>query len=451
MNSRPLTYLGPARRLVNSTSVLFSSHIAQIFIRFGSNAILARLLYPEAFGILMLVTSIMFIGEMLSDMGFTPFIIRHENGLDPKYLDTLFTMQVVRGFILGAIFFLLANPLADWMGEPLAGPALQVAALSPVIRGFLSFGIPIARRQQKEWKNSTLELVATILRVLVVVVLAYWWRSHWALIAGMVFMTAFNLVISYACYPDPWRRLRWDNKIAGEVFNFSGWILASGVIFAAAAQIDKLMVVKLFSGELAGIYALTLTIMMTLDRFMLSYFNRIYFAKTSSIVRETGATVESYYGPMLRIRLVFAFVAAAAIPLSPALVEVVFDNRYLQGGAFLSILFFRPLVTALVYPGEEYLISMKRMRSKFTNDVLRLIAIAVGAPLAFYQWGVYGLLWAVALQDVLRLFYIYWILYSAKVLSVSRELAYGLAIAAGAVVGLIGAYVYNALFSGFFT
>ena len=84
-------------KLLNGSLWTFFGYGSSQIIRLGSNLVLARLLFPEAFGIMSLVTVVMQGLTMISDLGVGPSIIHSKRGDDPNFLNTAWTIQVIRG------------------------------------------------------------------------------------------------------------------------------------------------------------------------------------------------------------------------------------------------------------------------------------------------------------------------------------------------------------------
>ena len=88
------------RRAARSSAAIVMGHAGLQLLRMGSNLVLTRLLFPEAFGLMALVYVLMTGLEMLSDVGVEPCIVQHQRGRDRVFLDTGWTGQVARGFAL---------------------------------------------------------------------------------------------------------------------------------------------------------------------------------------------------------------------------------------------------------------------------------------------------------------------------------------------------------------
>ena len=107
----PLTVRAPGRILRGSFFEL-SGHGIQQVVRLGSNLITTRLLFPAAFGQASVVWALFTALVMFSDFALLPCIIQSKRGDDPEFLNTAFTIQVIRGQGLGLAMILLAKPVA---------------------------------------------------------------------------------------------------------------------------------------------------------------------------------------------------------------------------------------------------------------------------------------------------------------------------------------------------
>ena len=88
-----------SRFFFGSAWVVFG-HVASQGIRLAANLILTRLLFPEAFGLMALVNIFLQGLEMFTVLGIGPSIIQNRRGDDPAFLNTAWTIQVIRGFVL---------------------------------------------------------------------------------------------------------------------------------------------------------------------------------------------------------------------------------------------------------------------------------------------------------------------------------------------------------------
>ena len=115
-------------------------------IRLASSLVVTRLLAPDAFGMMALVVVFLIGVELLSDVGLRGSVIHHERGDCPDFLDTVWTIQVIRGFALWLVCVAIAYPVSIFYQTPELAQLLPVAALTAVIRGFASTHIYTVNR-----------------------------------------------------------------------------------------------------------------------------------------------------------------------------------------------------------------------------------------------------------------------------------------------------------------
>jgi O-antigen/teichoic acid export membrane protein len=223
-------------------------------IRFASNLVLTRLLYPEAFGMMALVTVAMVGLSMFADVGTSPAIMQSRRGDDPDFLDTAWTLHVLRGLFLWLGTCALAWPVARFYGEPMLARLLPVAGLSLLIGGLNPTRIETANRHLLLGRVILLDLASQVIAVLAMVGLAWATASIWALVVGGVIGAAAKLALTVAFLPGRGNRFRWENAAAGELAHFGKWIFLGTICGFAINQGDKLILGKFLSLDALGVY-----------------------------------------------------------------------------------------------------------------------------------------------------------------------------------------------------
>ena len=99
-------------RVLNSLGWEVGGQLGMQVTRFGGNILLTRLLLPEAFGVIGLAQVFLMALNLLSDVGLTASVIHHPRGKEAKFLDTVWTVSIIRGWILWGLSCLGAVPFA---------------------------------------------------------------------------------------------------------------------------------------------------------------------------------------------------------------------------------------------------------------------------------------------------------------------------------------------------
>ena len=127
------------RRAAQGSLWEMSGRFAQQGLRLAGNLILTRLLFPEAFGLMAMVNVVIRGIQMFSDVGIRGSIISDRRGDDPRFLNTAWTFQICRGFLIWLATCVEAWFAARVYGAPELLLMIPVAGLNSAIGGFRSF------------------------------------------------------------------------------------------------------------------------------------------------------------------------------------------------------------------------------------------------------------------------------------------------------------------------
>lgn len=216
-------------RVVRGSFFTFLSYGGAQGLRFVSNIILTRLLFPEAFGLMVLVQTVILALELFSDTGVNTSIIQNKRGFERGFLDTAWTFQIVRGVVLWALACLAAGPVADFYGEPMLAQLLPVAALSVVAMGFMSTNLATANKKILLGRLTALDLGCQLLGLGLTILFAAWWRSVWALVIGMLLARFVKVLLSHLVLEGGRNRLAWDWQVVRELFDFGKFIVVGSI------------------------------------------------------------------------------------------------------------------------------------------------------------------------------------------------------------------------------
>ena len=242
-----------ARAIRSAGLTVFGFGTSQV-LRLVSNLILTRILFPEAFGMMALITVFLMGLNMFSDVGVTPAIMQSKRGDDEDFLNTAWTVQVIRGFSLFAVACLIAWPVSVFYEEPDLALMLPVSATTLILTGFNPTRLDSAQRHLKVGRLTVLDIVIQVFGILAAVVLAWMWQSVWALVISGVIGAAVQLVVFNVFLPGTANRFRWEKNAAKELINFGKWIFLSTVAGFLLSQADKLIIGKYLPLDQFGVY-----------------------------------------------------------------------------------------------------------------------------------------------------------------------------------------------------
>ncbi len=187
------------------------SHGGGQVIRLASNLIVTRLLLTEYFGLMALVNVLLLGLELFSDIGIGPALVQSKRD-DPDFVNTVWTLQVVRGLVLCSIAIFLAVPFADFYEQPILVSLIRVTALNAVIQGFASPAIFTQMRELHLKRPEILQFGMQLAGAVVTVAVAWATRSVWSLVVGGIVSSTLRTVLSHTWLPGIRSRFRFDRE-----------------------------------------------------------------------------------------------------------------------------------------------------------------------------------------------------------------------------------------------
>lgn len=192
-----------------------------------SQLILARLLAPEAFGMVATVTMVVNFAEMFSDAGFQKYLIQHSfKCKDELYRNASVAFWTNFGIavVLWSLIAIFNESVAVFVGNPSLGFPLTVACLSLPLASFSSIQMALFRRNLDFKSLMPVRLLSTALNFISTLFLAFLGFSYWSLIAGTLIGNAINAV--GLTLQSKWKpRFFYSVDLLKAMFSFSGWTL----------------------------------------------------------------------------------------------------------------------------------------------------------------------------------------------------------------------------------
>lgn len=325
-------------RVLRSTSWIILGYGGSQAMRLASNLILTRLLFPEAFGLMTLISVITVGLSLFSDVGIAPSIAQSKRGDDRDFLNTAWTIQVMRGVILCLIATAVAWPAAQFYDAPELIQYLPIAALSLLIAGFNPTRIETAHRHLLMGRLTVLDLTSQAIGIIAMIFLAWAWQSVAALVWGGVISASAYVILTYLGLPGASNRFRWERAAASELIGFGKWIFLSTAFYFFASQGDKAILGKFLSLENLGIY--------NIGYFLASFPLLLGTNVTSRIMIPIYREIlgERQEGPARLHKMRFGLSAGLTGLLlfmafiGPWLVDLLYDSRYISSGAIVTVL-----------------------------------------------------------------------------------------------------------------
>ncbi len=354
-------------------------------LRLGSHLVLAWLLTPQIFGLMALVKVVQQGLSMFSDVGINPSIIQNARGDDPVFLNTAWTIQVIRGAALWICSCILAWPLAALFArnDPAAWQLmyiLPVSGFGAVLAGFNSTALATLNRNLQIGRITMLELASQVVSLTVMVTWALLRPTVWAMVGGVLASIVFKVVVSHLIVPGCRVKFGWDRQCVNELFKFGKWIFLSTLFTFLAMNLDKILLGNLLSLEELGIYSIALVFAKVALHVTTRLGGTVLFPVYSKFRKEP----EKMISVALRAREIVLWAGGAVCisfaVVSPLFFETLWDPRYHQAGAIAQWLALYIWAMIVMLTMDRIPLALGNSRALFMANVWRCggIVLAIG-------------------------------------------------------------------------
>lgn len=305
------------------------NNVANRVLQLGTILFLAQFLAPAAFGLFGIALVTQSALNRLTKLGLNTALIQHKNDDIDTYLDTVWTVKLLRGVLLGVGLFLAAPFVSTFFGEPRVTDILRVFALFPVINSLRNPGTVYFVKDLEFHKDVVYNLSGRVVYVLVGVGVGYATKSVWALVLAMGASQVTSLVVSY--FVHSYRpRLRFDRSAASELFDYGKWIFGSEMLMFLINEGDDAFVGWALGSSALGVYQLSYRLSNAPATEITHPIQRVVFPAYSKLQEDVASLRQGYF-ISVRVITLLAFPASVGIVVvAPVFVESVLGPTWLE-------------------------------------------------------------------------------------------------------------------------
>lgn len=394
---------------------------------------MTRLLMPEMFGVMAIANVILFGIALFSDLGLRQNIIQSHRGHDPVFLNTVWSVQIIRGALLWCIALLIGLALYylnqthifalnGVYSEPILPWVIGILSLNALISGFESTKLATANRNLALGKITLIELASQIAGILIMLAWASIDRSIWALVAGGIASCTVKTVLSHTALPGEKNKLHWDAQSFNEIFHFGKWIFATSIMGFLISSIDRLLLGGLISAEALGIYSIAVLLSGAAQDVVSKLTGSVAFPALGEANRLQPERIkELYYKIRFPVDIFCLFFAGFLFLTGEMIVSILYDSRYIAAGSLLEILSLSLITLRYVVAEQFYMVLGKPKLIAFIM-IIRLSFLSLFLPIGYWLYALEGAAWGIVASGLPGLLITLFIKRKIGLIDLSKEL-----------------------------
>ena len=237
------------------SGVLWTSiqNFSQIFVSFISGIVLARLLEPEDYGCIGMLSIFMLISATFIDGGFGSALIQKKRPTDDDF-STVFFWNLGLSVVIYFILFFSAPLIATFYKTPILCDVLRVQGVVLIINALRAVQSNQLTKQFKFKKISITLTCSSVITLGITIWLAYKGWGVWALVTQNILLALIPTLVYWLT--NKWiPRLIFSMKSFKELFGFGFYMLATTLVSTTVNNIQGLLIGRLYNPALMGYYS----------------------------------------------------------------------------------------------------------------------------------------------------------------------------------------------------
>lgn len=304
-----------------------------------TNLVLARLLTPEAFGVVATATMIFSFTNMFTEAGFQKYLIQHEFERDADrdaYAAVAFWTNLSVSLFLWLVIAVFRDPVAGLVGSPKLGWAIVASCASLPLTSFSGIQLALYQRDFNYKPVFLTRMVGIAIPLAVTIPLAVLGLKYWALIIGTICGELANAIILTAMSPfkPTWF---YSFSILKKMLSFSVWSLFEDVSIWLTSWVDILIVGSMLNLYDLGLYRVSMTTVNSIMEVVTNAIAPVLFSSLSRLQNDADAFQNVFFKFQRLVALVTLPLGVGVYFYRDLITLILLGRQWMSASTFLGL------------------------------------------------------------------------------------------------------------------
>ena len=345
-------------RIVKATKWSSITEVVAKLITPITSIVLARLLTPEAFGVVATLTMVITFAEIFTDAGFQKYLIQHEFDDDidkDQSTNVAFWSNLIMSLFIWLVIGVFADPLAAMVGNPGLGHVLTIACVSIPLAAFSSIQMALYKRDFDFKTLFKVRIVGICIPLFVTIPLAIWLKSYWALVLGTIAGNLANAVL--LTYYSKWKpTLYYSFAKLKEMFSFTMWSMIEQISIWLTSYVDVFIIGVYLNEYYLGLYKTSITVVGQIMSLITAATTPILFSSLSRLQADDEEFKRIFFKFQKTVALVVIPFGVGIFCFSDLITNFLLGSQWLEASGFLGLWGLASAITIVLahYSSEVY-------------------------------------------------------------------------------------------------
>ena len=360
---------------------------ALFVLNLGRTIVLARLLTPQDFGLIGMVTVVISFATMFKNAGLNMATVQRAE-INHDQISTLFWINVLISLGLGLCIVAGAPLVASFYDRPELTAVTMVLAISFVIQGLTIQHSALLRRHMRFGALALEKILAAVVSLIVAVILALQGWSYWALVGSTITSAVTMVILTYFFCPWHPGGIKKGTGVR-DMLTFGGHLTGFNFVNYFARNADNILIGKFIGADGLGIYAKAYQLYMMPIRQIRAPLTQVAMPVLSSL-KNTPTRYVKYYKNIVDMLATFMIPFAFYCALEANfLIDLILGEQWLAAVPVFRALAIGGVVISIA--GTRGLVLMSHGYSKrYLNWGLANAVVTVASFLIGVNFGIVG-------------------------------------------------------------
>lgn len=369
-----------------------------MLLSFVSNLVLARLLLPEDFGCIGMLTIFIALSEAFIDGGFGAALIQKQNTTQKDY-STIFYWNLFISILFFTIIMMSAPNIAVFYHMPSLCDVLRGMSCVLLINGFLVIQTTILTKKLEFKSLAKINLIGTLAGVIISIIAAYLGMGVWSLVIKTLITSVVTGVMLWAI--NNWRpTLEFSWTSFKSLFNFGGLMLLSSLLNTLFENIQGLVIGRVYTATDMGYYSQAKKIDEIPSRSITQIVTQVSFPVFSKISDNLTLLKNAVKKNIVCTNFLIFPLQVLLIILAEPIIIFLFTDKWIESVPYFRILCVYSMFVALNALNNNVLKAEGKSNVYFWIQLTKKI-IGIALLLASLRFGIIGVTWSVSISGIL--------------------------------------------------
>ena len=380
-------------RSVRAAGFTWAAGIADFVLRIGSTAILARLLLPQQFGLVMMVTAVTAVADQFRDLGLSTVTVQRKE-ITHQQVTNLFWINVFAGIAIALMIGAVSPLVSVYYKEPRLTLITCILATNFVWGGLVVQHEALLARTLKLGHIAVVRVLSSMISVIVAMLLAWKGFGYWALVWKEVVRWALLTLGMWICLP--WiPGLPRRNANVRALVRFGAHLSGANILVTMTAGADRFLLGKFWGASAVAFYRQAYQLLvLPMDQLLGPLFQ--VTQPGLSMLQAEDAKYRHFYQKVLTIVCIATMPVSLFVAVSATeITRVLLGRKWLECAGVLMILSLGTFIKEPVRWSAHILItrgkSARYLKLTLFQNVIVVLFMLIGV-----RWGITG----VAAADV---------------------------------------------------